>query len=102
MKNPLKKTKKVVEEDIKILEVVIDPNYMADEEGNVIPLDSVIEELDEAIKDNSKHSYYKGKFVVTDGIRTVNDKEYKFLVLEDGTIHDLTDADYKEYLELNK
>lgn len=42
---------------------------------------------------------YMGKAIITHYMRTVGDKEYHHVRLEDGSEHDLTDEDYKAVTE---
>lgn len=38
---------------------------------------------------------FEGKVIIAEGTRTVNEKEYRWVRLEDGSIQDVTDEDYK-------
>lgn len=38
---------------------------------------------------------YRGQVLISDGMRTVNDKEYHFIRIADGSTYDLTDEEYE-------
>lgn len=62
--------------------------------GDVFVGQGVAEKIVEAPAEVEPKKFYEGKLVVVDSYRTVNDKQYHHIRLEDGTTQDLTNEQY--------
>lgn len=83
------------------------PNLTGENEVNTDPLpgaEGVVNTAEEVVNEvvNVKQNKYQNKIVITEDTREVEGKLFHVLRLEDGSTHDLTEADYEVYVEANK
>lgn len=94
--------KVVVEEVVEEEEVVDGEEVLVDDEDEIVveEEEKVVEEdeetVDVPVAEVTQAKVYMGKDIISERIVVVNEKEYHSLTLVDGSVQQLTDAEYIE------